>query len=478
MMMRFDGRAGRRVGSVLGIAMGSLLAINLAATPAGAATDSDEISATPFGSVSWEDASSVIEEFNQTGLVEGSEAPTVRNDFRTEAPSEVFALADQLRERFDGTDGYGPVEWDGESAEVRVWWHGDAPAEARELAKVTAASSGLPVTFASMAYSTNDLAVAAQQILKAQSDANLGIQTVTALFDGSGLEVAANSTVSTLRSVSEGVTSDQLGAVERFPVRIVESGEVEPANNRHSGQVAPYAGGARIASSLGGCSTAFGVMITNPQPSQNKPRGMLTAHHCGNYGPGTWGTPSGNFYGYKTSEYTSLQRDAAVMVNAPGASGVSDSYPLYYPMMYVGAWNAGSRYVVVNGQTPVVGADWCVSGSYSGTFCYNKIVQTNVYANYGGPATNVGPLVETDNYKNINSVGQGDSGGPAYRYVNSTGNGVFATGIISGIRNGGTSCEGLQYNGRKCSRTALISPIYPAIANMNGGLTLMTNTNY
>ena len=125
----------------------------------------------------------------------------------------------------------------------------------------------------------------------------------------------------------------------------------------------------------------------------------------------------------------------------------------------------------------MVGADWCFSGSYSGTHCYNEITQTNVYADYGGPVT-VGPLVETQNWQGIISAGNGDSGGPAYRYMDATSNGVFATGIISGIRNYGSTCNGIQYEGRKCSATALISPIYPAMAQMDGELTLMTNTNY
>lgn len=477
-MLRRDRRAMRRVFSIIGGAVGSLLVLGALAAPA-QAVDGETEDILPVDALSPEEADAIIEEFNRTGLVEGSEAPTVRNDFRAEAPSQVFDLANALRERFDGSEGYGPVQWDKESGEVRVWWYGDVPAEVLNLADETSSEAGVRVTLSEMTYSGTQLATAAQQILESRAAQDFDIQSVTALFDGSGLEVASAASASVRRALPDVITSDQLGATESFPVSVVETGEVQPANNRQSGQVAPYAGGARIYfTGGGGCSSAFGVMITNPREDRNKPRGMLTAHHCGNYGPGNWVTPSSAFFGYKTSEYASVHRDAAVMVNSPGVSGVPDTYPIYYPMMYVGAWNAGSRYIVVNGQTPVIGADWCTSGSYSGTFCYNEIVQTNVYANYGSPATNVGPLVETYNYNNFYAVGQGDSGGPAYRYVDATSNGVFATGIISGIRNAGTTCEGYQYTDRLCSKTALISPIYPAMANMDGGLTLMTNTNY
>lgn len=424
-------------------------------------------------------ADAMIDEFNRTGLVKGSEPPTARNDFASEAPDEAFELADSLREGYEDNAGYGAVQWEKETREIRVWWYGEAPSEVHQLATQTSDATGAPVTLAAMTYSTNDLAEAAQQILAAQKKAGGDdITSVTALHDGSGLEVAVSPSAEFRRLAVEKTTSDQLGTTKPFPVRVVTSGDVEPANSRVD-QTAPYAGGARIYNSSdgSGCTSAFAVMITNPRPDRDKPRGMLTAHHCGNYGPGNWVTPSNNFYGYKTSEYANSHRDVAVVVNSDRWSGLPDSFPLYYPVMYVGAYNAGSRYVVVNGQTPVIGADWCTSGSYSGTHCYNEITQTNVYVDYGGPVS-VGPLVETQNWKGINAVGQGDSGGPAYRYVNTTDNSIFATGIISGIRNASTSCNGMQYADRKCSATALISPIYPAMANMDGGLTLMTNTNY
>lgn len=481
-MLRPDRRATRRAVSVVGAIAGLIMTLGALTVPAHAGeNDNDKAKGKlPIEALNVQEAKAIIDEFNRTGLVEGSEAPTVRNDFQAEAPKEVFDLADEVRERYNGSEGYGPVQWVKESREVRLWWYGDTPADVVELAKSTSATAGVPVVLSKMTYSGVKLATAAQEILQSQAGDASDIQSVTALFDGSGLEAAsAAPAVARQSSLPETTTSDQLGATESFPVRIVETGEVEPANDRQSGQIAPYAGGARIYfTGGGGCSSAFGVMITQPRADRNKPRGMLTAHHCGNYGPGNWVTPSNAFYGYKTSEYASVHRDAAVMVNSPGVSGVPDTYPIYYPMMYVGAWNAGSRYIVESGQTPVIGADWCTSGSYSGTFCYNEIVQTNVYANYGGPATNVGPLVETYNYKNFNAVGQGDSGGPAYRYTSATGNGVFATGIISGIRNPGTTCEGQQFPDRLCSRTALISPIYAAMANMDGGLSLMTNYNY
>lgn len=479
-MLRRDRAFARRLLSGVGALIGSMgLLGGGIAVPAQIAGGVDTTNTVPPEALNWQDADAIIKEFTKTGLVKGSESPTARNNFHSEAPPEVFDLADALRENFAGTDGYGPVQWDKESGEVRVWWYGDVPAEVASLADAVSREIGAKIELSPMRYSGTELASAAQQILDSQATQDLDIQSVTALFDGSGLEVASATSVSAGRTPSKATTSNRLGATETYPVSIVGTGAVQPANNRQGGQLAPYAGGARIYfTGGGGCSSAFGVLITKPRADVNKPRGMLTAHHCGNYGPGNWATPSSAFFGYKTSEYATARRDAAVMVNSARLSGVPDTYPIYYPMMYVGPWDAGSRYIVVNGQTPVVGADWCTSGSYSGTFCYNEIIQTNVYANYGGPATNVGPLVETYNYKNLYAVGQGDSGGPAYRYVSATSSGVFATGVISGIRNAGAKCEGFQYTGRLCSKNALISPVYSAMADMDGGLRLMTNTDY
>lgn len=414
------------------------------------------------------EAETAIKEFNDTGRVPGSALPD--HDFSQEAPDAVFELADTLRERYEGSEGYGVVEWSKEARAALVWWYGPVPSNVTELVAETAAAAETSVKVAPMRYSSPALNKAAVEVLEASSET---ITSVTALHDGSGLEVSVSAPAQARQFAD--LNSADLGAAESFPVSVVAGGEVEPANSRVN-QVAPYAGGARIETSGSGCTSAFGVMIANPVAEIDKPRGMLTAHHCGGWGVGHWVTNTNHFYGNKVSPFFSIARDSAILVNSPGPSGVPDTYPLYYPMMYVGAHNAGDRYIVVSGQTPVVGADWCTSGSYSGTWCYNEIVATNVYVNYGPGTT--GPLVETFNYNGYAATGQGDSGGPTFRYMSAGSNGVFATGIISGIRLTGDTCIGLQWPDRECSTRGLYSPIYPVLSNTPGGITLMTNTNY
>ena len=90
---------------------------------------------------------------------------------------------------------------------------------------------------------------------------------------------------------------------------------------------------------------------------------MMFANHCGAYGPGAWTTVSNNFFGNKSSQYVARYKDVALMVNDPAQSGVSDSLRFYYPQMFLGAYNSGTRWIVVDGQVPVVGGAWCFSGS-------------------------------------------------------------------------------------------------------------------
>lgn len=258
---------------------------------------------------------------------------------------------------------------------------------------------------------------------------------------------------------------------------MVRSGDVTPVADDRFTPDLPLAAGTRIYTTNSGC-TSFAVRITQPKPALPKPRGALTAAHCGNYGAGFWRTANNYFFGNKRSEYQNTARDAAILTNDQITSGLPDTYRFYGPYMYVGGVSGASRYVVTGGAMPVVGADFCYSGSYSGTWCYNEIEATNVYVDYGGAGKNTGPLVRTRNYKGISAVGQGDSGGPAFQFNSTTTNGVRATGIISGISGGSTTgCRGEQYKDRLRSTVALISPIYSAMSGIGAGIQLSTSTN-
>lgn len=450
------------------------------ASPASAQGDASEIPV----SAATEAAS--MAEFEETGRISGTEPiSTWAGAGGTEISQSVQTLADALRERFEGTEGYGLVEWIAEEEKAVVWWHGEVPAEVNAF--VSAAAEVVPVEVASMNYSIPELNAAAQEILEASAEAEFGINLVSTNTDGSGLTVSfeeqqdADLVIGARRGA---LTSDVLGATEVFPVTVEIGGVVSQTADDRLTPAVPYAGGTRMYATYtgSGCTSAFAVKITAPMPDRNKPTGMMTAQHCGNWGPGVWATSNGVFYGYKASEYSSTGRDSSVLVNDQTKSGVADTYPLYYPMMYGGGVSGASRFVVVAGATPVVGADWCYSGSYSGGVCGNIVNSVNNFVNYSSAATNVGPLVQTTQANGIPAAGNGDSGGPAISYSNAGTTAVTATGIISGIRGGSPACTGVPGgagdNDRKCSTVVLTSPIYSAMDGVGGGVVLMTNTNY
>lgn len=419
----------------------------------------------------------LLEKYKQTGKVDGAGSASDWTDFSSETPQLVLKLANALWAQYNQTEGYGPVEWIPETKQALLWWNGDVPTDVTRQVAATSAASGVKINLSPMKYSGLQLSATAKTLAdKLMSTTD--VSSATALYDGSGIEIALTAPRAGL-SKDASTTSDQLGALLSFPVTYVVSGPVATSQDR-SNQNAPYAGGGRIQNFEGqGCTSGFSVMIGNPAEDVPADDGMMFAHHCGGYGPGVWGTEYDFFFGFKSSQYVASNVDVAVMTNDEVKSGYPSNMNLYYPMMYLGTNNAADRWVVVDGQAPVIGADWCVSGGYSGTFCYNNIEQVNVYVNYqnGGP-NSVGPLVETQNTANLRPVGQGDSGGPGFNFESPDTNGVYATGIISGMRNASSNCSGIQQQGRQCSDIALISPIYPAMSQVNRGLRLMTVYDY
>lgn len=95
----------------------------------------------------------------------------------------------------------------------------------------------------------------------------------------------------------------------------------------------------------------------------------------------------------------------------------------------------------------------------------NQYVQVEGYPDWG-------PSFRTQNTAGVNSVGQGDSGGPTVIYDSARG--FLAAGVISSISNGVTSgCQGFQYDGRLCSTLANHIQIPNIIAYYN--LTIKTS---
>ncbi len=94
------------------------------------------------------------------------------------------------------------------------------------------------------------------------------------------------------------------------------------------------------------------MLIDNPAPTLQRSYGMMFASHCvTNTASTSWTTWSSEgfsnsrfFVGYTSlSTYRNGAAHAAMMVNEPTVSGVSDPTKIYYPYVYVGGPDSGGR---------------------------------------------------------------------------------------------------------------------------------------
>ncbi len=287
------------------------------------------------------------------------------------------------------------------------------------------------------------------------------VVSVSPSLDGSSVKVILDETVA-LRGMVELPEPEVSDGGEKIDVEIdVEFGPpAEAALRNHAANPSTYSGAVmhRLGTSAA-CTTGFRMTeIPGSVPV------MGSAHHChaGVEGEG-WGYttipgyPEGNAY----SAY------------GPGLSSGDVSVwegPLadqMLPGIFVGDHTvAGSGVYSIKGAIhSVVNAQVCYSGSFSGTMCSNKIVETGMTVCYGAPYPCYNNIVMTEQITGKPAAGNGDSGGPVY----STSNGIYATGIISGIVNGTDTCVGEPGGGgRKCSSVALYAPIAELMANGYG----------
>jgi hypothetical protein len=136
----------------------------------------------------------------------------------------------------------------------------------------------------------------------------------------------------------------------------------------------------------------------------------------------------------------------------------------YSPYVYWGEYNSNTVTPVKGYAAPVVNNEICYSGSFSGSGCYNKIIQTGLTVNYGGGLV-YSNLVRTEQEYGISTIGNGDSGGPALQ-LTADGMNILASGVISGMPSASASadtCRGVpgsaEPDGRKCSPSAFYASI-------------------
>ena len=178
------------------------------------------------------------------------------------------------------------------------------------------------------------------------------------------------------------------------------------------------------------CSSGFAVTLSDSS------EGMLTAAHCEFENAVEWQTPDGNLVIGYHGNTTSCSSGGGVLEPTEGQT--------YEGRVYRGSWQSGSSANVISHASAMVDEYVFVSGGMSGQHMV-KVIDINdfqyVGTYCGGP---VGPGFHTIDEQADGSVGEGDSGGPVYKYVGA--NDVRPLGIIQAgdHANHEAPCEGYQ----------------------------------
>lgn len=308
-------------------------------------------------------------------------------------------------------------------------------------------------------YSNQELQSEVTRILGSQQQVSSTsrITTIGPKTDGSGLEIQLNAPVVTQRSSSE---TPEIQS--EMPVTVSIGGEVSSAADRYS-DTSPYISGAIMEGSRGNaCTTGFWITTPyTPDPVDY----MLSADHCSSTDD-RW-TSGATDYPGATHGYL-----GTAIGQAGGGSDFErlQGYPSgIAPYVYWGT-NYTTSFAGIFGRTgsPVVNNSVCYSGSFTGTICSNTVSAVNQTVCYQFLQC-YGGLAITDQASGSPAAGNGDSGGPVVSVINGS---VYASGIISGIQNGSTSCIGIPgsdvQGGRKCSSKVIYAPISHFFANNAG----------
>jgi hypothetical protein len=271
----------------------------------------------------------------------------------------------------------------------------------------------------------NQAASQVMQDAQALGQQKVGVTSVGPTVDGSGIAVTVLASDANQLADATSVLRKQYGSI----IGTVRSVSRQPSQNDlyfagwRFNDFAPWYGGDRIASSVGGCSTGFAA-------NYNGGPVMLTASHCGGTGTAFYNGPTtgGGFNLMGSSVYSDTATDV-------GAISVS-SYSLY---VNVGAAENSTQLYVGSWASPVVGEYLCQSGSYTGEVCALQVVDTGQYNCLSWflwwCTSSQGPLADVINYYGSASysAGHGDSGGPVYLRSGSSGT---AVGLVHGVLTG------------------------------------------
>ncbi|GAB3129159.1 chymotrypsin family serine protease [Glaciibacter psychrotolerans] len=283
------------------------------------------------------------------------------------------------------------------------------------------------------------------------------------------VSVGITQDISILLKVSD-QNSERVSSLQRqYGVGVeVEYGaaiEDQGANARWSDNPEWYGGDFITDRSSRGCTSSFPVKWNT-----NGNKYILTAGHCFgltasvyNYATSPISHGINSFIGGVTNRSFANNAPDAELISADGSRS-----------MWTGATN-GTGLIEINAfSNPWAGMPLCISGAYDGEYCgfTASEVNTNAYISYGSVTHLVLNLTTIMN-GNDQSIGPGDSGGPAYATINGV---TYGLGIITSVRNNGTnstvtcsnwSTQFASSGGRGCNNWGRITNIGPIMSMWN-----------
>jgi hypothetical protein len=334
--------------------------------------------------------------------------------------------------------GFGGLELDVSSREIRIYLTGETPRSLTEMMRHLS-QQDITVRVLSAQYTREELREQADALFDNRGEYP-GLHRVSVNPDGSGLEVGVTpSEARAFRSASVPVPVF-VEAEERFELYACRTG----ASRCRVADVAPYWGGASVSAfNGGGCSTAFAVIKPSLLDPSLWERMMLTAAHCG-------GGVGVNYFGGK-----GLMGRGALWDRRLDSAAIATSSA---PRIYDGGVNDASEYskpVTAQGVNRK-GVYVCTSGASSGVHCDIRIKSTENSVDWGDYDSK--DVVFADQVDKLAAAGDGDSGGPVFT-LSADPSKVVAMGVIIGGGKQSQFPAPCTYKSSKCSSRLLYTDL-------------------
>jgi hypothetical protein len=284
-----------------------------------------------------------------------------------------------------------------------VYWQGAVPGRIRDLT----GGLGVPVRFLTARYTARELLAEATRLA-----ADPRVRTIGPEVDGSGLTV----TVTRTGTGTDGpAAAGGILATAKVPLHRSRQGTgAQPQFAARDNDFAPYWGGGRYTTPVGGCTTGFAIFWQGLDH-------MLSAGHCGSNGQ--LAVDGGGVPGVDTMGNIFNDNDSrdTLMINTPSEGNT-----------YVGSSLSFTGMNVDGAVSDFVGNYVCTSGSRTGEHCGVQVLGVNEFFLGRFPMTRAAHPTGC-------AVDHGDSGGPVYHYG---GTGVVGRGTITGGWFPSADCSG------------------------------------